>query len=163
MNDDIERSESGSPIYRHEAQDRPWQAPEQTARNLEDIEPHVEKYIGKIDGVYHEILSDLIHLDVLCVPATPERPYQVILTSGVSDLPMNVPEGMEDFNRVELMMALPPKWPLMQKAFDDENNYWPVRWLKMIGRLPHDYHTWIGWGHTIPNGDPPEPIANTPF
>ena len=26
-----------------------------------------------------------------------------------------------------------------------------------------DYGTWVGWGHTIPNGDPPEKIANTDF
>ena len=76
---------------------------------------------------------------------------------------MNVPEGMEAFRRVELVVALPSDWPITEEALKDESNYWPIRWLKSIGRLPHEYQTWIGWGHTIPNGDPAEPIADTRF
>lgn len=161
--DDLEYSESGSPIFRHQPKKEEWQPAEDAGRNLEDIEAHVEKYIGKVETVFHEIVSDRVHLDILFIPATDDRPFHVVMTSGVSDLPMLVPEGMDDFNRVELLMALPKEWPLTDKAFRDENNYWPIRWLKMIGRLPHDYDTWIGWGHTIPNGDPAEPIANTNF
>lgn len=163
MGEKQERSESGSPIYRHAEKTREWQAPEHSGRNVEAVESHVEKHIGKIETVYHEVISDRVHLDVLFVPATEDRPYHVLVTSGVSDLPMLVPEGAEEFNRVELLMALPEDWPLSDESFKDEENYWPVRWLKQIGRLPHDYDTWIGWGHTIPNGDPPEPIANTQF
>jgi hypothetical protein len=37
--------------------------------------------------------------------------------------------------------------------------YWPVRQLKMLARLPHEYQTWLWLGHTVPNGDPPEPFA----
>lgn len=158
-----ERSESGAPIYRHEARKRPVTAPTHPAGHLEEIQAHIEKHIGKVETVFHEIASDLIHLDVLFVPATAKRPYHVLVTSGVSDEPMNVPEGMEEHNRVELVVALPKEWPLTQESFKNENHYWPVRWLKQVGRLPHEYRTWIGWGHTIPNGDPAEPIANTGF
>jgi hypothetical protein len=165
MNDDdeIERSPSGAPIYRHKAREREWTMPRHSAQHLEEVEAHIERYIGKVETVFHEILSDLVHLDVLLVPATDERPYHVLVTSGVSDEPMKVPEGMEEFRRAELLIALPRDWPLTEEAFKDEANNWPVRWLKMIGRLPHEYETWIGLGHTIPNGDPPAPIADTRF
>ncbi len=163
MNDEVERSESGSPIYRHAARERDWSLPRNPGEHLQEVEAHVERHIGKVELVFHELLSDLIHLDVLYVPATADRPYHTLVTSGVSDEPMKVPEGMEKFNRAELLIALPPDWPLSDKAFQNEANYWPVRWLKQIGRLPHQYSTWIGWGHTIPNGDPAEPIANTNF
>ncbi len=162
-NSDIERSESGSPIYRHKAREQKWTTPQHAAENLEEVEGHVEKHIGKIETVFHELVSDLIHLDVLFVPATPDRPYHVLVTSGVSDEPMKVPEGMEQFRSAELLIALPKEWPLTQDAFKDEANYWPVFWLKQIGRMPHEYNTWIGWGHSIPNGDPAQPIANTKF
>lgn len=158
-----ERSESGAPIYRHEARKKPVAAPAHTAGHLEEIQTHIEEHIGEVGTVFHEIASDLIHLDVLFIPATAKRPYHVLVTSGVSDEPMKVPQGMEEHNRVELVMALPKEWPLTQESFKNENHYWPVRWLKQIGRLPHEYNTWIGWGHTIPNGDPAEPIANTRF
>jgi hypothetical protein len=36
--------------------------------------------------------------------------------------------------------------------------------LKQVARLPHDYGTWIGEWHSVPNGDPAEPYAaGTPF
>jgi len=25
--------------------------------------------------------------------------------------------------------------------------------------MPHDFETWLSYGHSIPNGDPPEPFA----
>ena len=163
MNEDEEKSPSGSPILRHENNDRGFTAPEEHARNLEEIETHLEKHIGPVETVFHEIVSDLIHLDVLYIPPTLDRPFAVLATSGVSDLPMVVPAGAEEFARAELLIALPKDWQISDEAFKDESNYWPARWLKYIGRLPHEYNTWIGWGHTIPNGDPPEPIDNTGF
>ncbi|MBK9578792.1 MAG: suppressor of fused domain protein [Fibrobacterota bacterium] len=158
-----ERSASGAPIYRHEERTKPFSIPNHATSNLEQIEAHVEAHIGKVETVYHEIISDLVHIDVLFVKATDERPYHVLVTSGVSDEPMNVPPGLEEHRRVELLIALPKDWPLTSEAMEEENNYWPIRWLKTIGRLPHEYDTWIGWGHTIPNGDPAENIANTNF
>jgi hypothetical protein len=163
MNDDIERTESGSPIYRHKPREEKWKPPHHPGKYLEEIDAHIERYVGKVETVFHEIFSDLVHLDVHFVTATKERPYHVLVTSGVSDEPMNVPEGMEEFRRAELLIALPRSWPLAQDEFKHEDNYWPVRWLKTIGRMPHAYDTWIGWGHTIPHGDPAEPIANTGF
>ena len=159
----VERSESGAPILRHEPGEREWRVPRHAAENLDEVTAHVERHIGNVETVWHEILSDLIHLDVLLVPATAERPYNVLVTSGVSDEPMKVPEGREMHRRAELLIALPEDWPLTEDAFKDETNYWPVRWLKTVGRLPHEHRTWIGWGHSIPNGDPAQPIAGTGF
>ena len=62
-----------------------------------------------------------------------------------------------------LMIALPKDWPISAEAFENEDNDWPVRWLKKIGRLPHQNNTWIGWVHTIPNGNPVQTIADTQF
>lgn len=160
---DDETSPSGAPIYRHSAKNPEIEEPETHARNLEDIEAHLEAYFGPIDTVFHEIVSDRIHLDVLVILATEDRPYSVLATSGVSDLPMAVPEGLEDYSRAELLIALPADWPLTDAAFEDEANFWPVRWLKSVGRIPHDYDSWLGWGHTIPNGEPMAPIADTNF
>jgi len=34
----------------------------------------------------------------------------------------------------------------------------------MLARLPHEYETWLGMWHSVPNGDPAEPFAvDTPF
>lgn len=165
MSDDesIERSESGSPIYRHQPRERDWTPPESFCDHLEAIEAHLAQSIAPVENVFHEILSDLVHLDILHIPPADDRPFHVLVTSGMSDLPMTVPEGAEPWRRAELLIALPADWPLDQNSLKDDENYWPIRWLKMLGRLPHEYETWLGYGHTIPNGDPAEPIADTGF
>jgi hypothetical protein len=32
-----------------------------------------------------------------------------------------------------------------------------MRLIKTVARFPHMYSTWLGYAHTLPNGDPPEP------
>lgn len=162
-NDEQAESDARAGILRHAARDRPWTPPTQVGEFMEEIESHLTKHVGPVETVFHEIVSDLVHLDVHFIPATDERPVHVLFTTGVSDRPMTVPAGAEEYARAELLIQLPRHWPLTSPDFDDEKNYWPIRWLKTIGRLPHEYDTWIGWGHTIPNGDPPEPIADTKF
>jgi hypothetical protein len=117
--------------------------------------------LGGASTVFHELLSDTIHLDVLVFPAAAERPYHVLVTQGMSALPMTVPDGAEDLAYAELMVVLPPEWVIDGEAAKEERWYWPMRTLKSVARLPHLYDTWIGFGHTIPNGDPPEPYDSS--
>jgi hypothetical protein len=135
------------------------------------IGEHVTRHVGPIANVFHEVKPHLVHLDVLVVGPTDERPYTTLVTCGMSVRPMRVPiENPEDLGRVpelrhaELLLSLPPEWPLTPDAFLNEDHYWPVRWLKRLARLPHIDESWLGLGHTIPNGDPPAPFAsNTRF
>lgn len=151
-------------IQRHEARERDFEPAFGDEETITEIDRHVERYVGHVNAVFHEIVSDLVHLDIHWVEPTPERNYHTLITSGMSDRPMNVPEDAGEFRFAELLVCLPPEWPISEKAFEDENNYWPIRWLKMLGRFPHEYETWLGPGHTVPNGDPAEPFAdNTKF
>jgi predicted Zn finger-like uncharacterized protein len=154
-----EYSEAGTPIYRHTARQKEFTPVAGDANSIEAISNHIEAHLGPVAGVFHEIVSDLVHIDVHLVGPTPERPFHTLVTSGMSDLPMTVPEGAEDFRFAELLICLPEEWPLTQEAFEDEQHYWPVRLLKTLARLPHEYDTWLGWGHTVPNGDPARPFA----
>jgi len=61
---------------------------------------------------------------------------------------------------MELMISLPSNWKIDEESFKDESWYWPVRLLKFFASLPHKHNTWLGFGHTVPNGDPPEPYAS---
>lgn len=160
MTKPTEYSESGQPIYKYEDQEREWIAPSYGEEGwAEKIEEHVQKYYGATDNVFHEIISDLIHIDVHHIPPTEERNYHVLFTTGMSFLPMNVPQGLEDHRFAELMICLPASWSLTEEALKDENNYWPIRWLKLLAKFPHDYQTWLGWGHTMPAGNPPVPLS----
>lgn len=158
-----ETSPSGAPIYRHETRSKPLEIVTGDSESIEAIAEHIARYIGPPDNVFHEIVSDLVHIDVHVVEPSDERPWYTLVTSGMSDRPMTVPDPddpeQKDLRYAEMLVCLPPDWPLAQEAFEDENNYWPIRWLKNLARLPHEYDTWLGWGHTVPNGDPAEPVA----
>jgi hypothetical protein len=128
----------------------------------ERIVRHLAGFFGTDGRVFHELVSQRVHIDVHHVPAGDDRPFHVLVTSGMSALPMNVPARMVEraaWLHAELCIVLPESWPLSDEAFADERNYWPIRLLKRLARLPHDYATWLGLNHSVPNGDPPRPYA----
>ncbi len=160
------RAPDGSAILRHSAisddQD-PLVIPVETAC-VDEIENHMARFFGPVANVFHELVSDKIHIDVHFIPPTPERNHWTLFTTGMSALPMTVPDGAEDFQYAEVMIFLPASWKMEKLGespppADLERWYWPVRWLKKLARLPHDYNTWLGTLHTIPNGDPPRPFS----
>lgn len=156
---DKEFSESGAPIYRYEDKEFEFQAPEEIDTHAKELfETHIEKYIGPINMVFHEVLSHLVHIDVYHISPTDDRPFHTLITHGMSDKAMNVPEGLEEFQYTELMCFLPPETDVSENGFKDFKNYWAVENLKFLARFPHEYNTWLGFGHTIQNGDPIEPF-----
>jgi len=146
-------------------------------RFLNQISRHLDRTIGPSPMVFHEIVSTDIHLDLHIVPPQPGRPtpdhphgrnFYTIVTSGMSTRPMTLPSGADPEcpRYAELMITLPAHWPglrpdgtFVQEDMQDENNWWPIRWLKMIARLPHEHATYVGAGHTMPNGPQGEPFS----
>ena len=166
--DEPELTPAGAPIYRHEAA-APFELVNGDDDTIAAISDHIERHLGPVSGVYHEIISDKVHLDVHVVPPTADFPFYALITSGMSDRRMAVPPEAptdEAPPYAELCILLPSTWNIPQdateiaEAFEDENVYWPIRWLKMLARLPHEYGTWLGFGHTIPNGEDAEPFSD---
>jgi hypothetical protein len=156
------RTAGGSVVHRYEAREREWQAPAHEDGSMEEIERHLARFGVASRTVLHEVVSDLVHLDVhVCSPSA-DRNFYTLFTTGMSDLPMTTPEGLPHLRHAELMLCLPPGWPLQGEggAVDPRpESYWPIRLLKFLARFPHEYQSWLGSGHTIPNGDPPEAYA----
>ena len=132
---------------------------------LSELEAHFALHLGAPSFVWHELISSEVHIDVHAVLPTQERPYYTLVTSGMSDKPMSVPPDLERGDALrfaELMLMLPEDWfrdPRSSEALEDERRYWPIRLLKALARFPHECETWLGFGHTVPNGDPPAPYA----
>ena len=111
----------------------------------------IEARFGKISQVLREVVSRDIRVD-LCVAAPgPGRAYQTVVTRGMGARAMRVPEDTEACTRAELVFMLPEDWELRSR---DECWYWPLRWLKLLARLPVEEGSWLGWGHTVPGGEP---------
>ena len=124
------------------------------------IESYIEENIGAVSCVYHEIVSDQVHIDIHVVNPSEKRNSYTLITSGMSDQPMPAPPGKEGYRYTELTLSLPASWPISEDELQDDKNYWPLRWLKTIARLPHHQNTWVSLGHTIPNGNPPVPFSS---
>ena len=149
-------SKSGSPIFLHKERERPLQ-PAAGSEDTEQIQKHIERHLGPVESVWHELVSDLVHIDVHYIKPTPERNVHTFVSTGMSDLPMSAPEGSEGSKYAELLVTLPAEWPVSEDDFKNEKNYWPIGALKWLARFPYEYETWLWSGHTVPHGNPPGP------
>ena len=161
----------------------------------EEICAHFDSlFPGRESIVWHEIISDLVHIDVHVMKPGDADDFYVIYTTGMSDLPMTMPEELpesENWAFAELLMMLPSSWnpgevlklspgpaiadgslepvsakgaqpssamPTIEDGYSEpasagsDEDYWAVNLIKFLARLPHEYKTWLGSGHTIPNG-----------
>lgn len=129
--------------------------------HYDEIAEHVERHVGVIDNVFHEIVSDLVHIDIIIINPTEEEPNYKLVTSGMSDKPMNYPKDWEYEKKeyVELIFLLPGDWDI--KNVHDEKCYWPIRLMKMIAKYPHVFNTFLESGHTIANENYPHFAEST--
>lgn len=120
---------------------------------MEALDAHIGKYFGESENVFHEIVSPDIHVDIYVIEPTPARNFYTLITFGMGAHLMNVPEELDEYKlkRAEMVIYLPADWDIYE---GDEEYYWPLRWLKILARLPIKHDTWLGWGHTVPNGGP---------
>ena len=124
-----------------------------TESEMDTIEEHIDKYFGKVENVFHELVSPDIHVDICIIPPAEERDYYTLVTMGMGARRMNVPDELAEYKleRAELAIALPANWKLDQESIKDEKWYWPIRLLKSLARLPIANDTWLGYGHTMDN------------
>ena len=162
MADNEEYSKGGSQIHRYSPEQFRETCDDLGESSLEEIDAHISEYVGPPTTVLHEIISPTVHVDIHVVEPTVESNFYTLITSGMSDKPMNSP--FKGFEYAEIVACLPAEWRIDEQSIYEETNYWPIRWLKNLSRFAHEYNTWIWESHTIPNGDPPRPFAeNTTF
>lgn len=128
-----------------------------TEEQMRKYEKYIADNVGEYVEVMHEIVSEDIHLDIIVIPPTEEANYYKLVTMGMGSYKMNVPKELKKYaiDRAELVIYLPPTWNVKSEK---EEDYWPIRQLKTLARLPINNNTWLGFGHTIAND-----ISNTPY
>ncbi|WPR70493.1 suppressor of fused domain protein [Flavobacterium sp. NG2] len=120
--------------------------------HAEWIDEHLDKFFDEnLITVFHEIPTLDLHLDVYFIK--PENAqFNILLTSGMSTLKMNVSERAEnptELEFAELMMLIPKEIQFDQVFPSGNKNDWIISVLKQTAKFPHFYDTWIGIGHTI--------------
>lgn len=133
---------------------------------IEGIPKHFEELLGPVTMVYHENESSFVHLDLIQFGPDEIDGGWTFVTCGMASLPMNVPgqvQNAEAYRYAELVLHLPASWPMEWDRLKRPENFWPLQVMKSFARLPHAKETWVWYGHTLRNGDPPEPYPNTRF
>lgn len=141
---------------------------------MEEIEKHfADVFEYKLDEarVFHELMSDFVHIDVHIVPPCEKRPFYLLFTTGMSDLPMSLPEDCswddKKINeRAELYCLLPPDWKF--DGFGDNREalryMWIITALKQAARYPHQCQSCLGSMHSLQFTEENTPFAdNTGF
>jgi Suppressor of fused protein (SUFU) len=142
-------------------------APVVEGRYLADISKHIDRHIGSVGYVLHEIVSPTVHVDVHVIAANQQLPYLTIVTSGMSDIDMVPPKGLnpaEDYKLAEIIAFLPADWPIdnLTESSGEEFEplgWYPIRWLKHYARMPHDRNSVLSWNVSTSNGAPASPIG----
>lgn len=134
-----------------------------SAQELEEYESFVSESLGEYQQVLHEIVSPDIHLDIITIPPSAETPFYTLVTMGMGAYSMQVPRELKKhrLEHAELLLYLPADWNLQSS---DERDYWPIRYLKVLARLPLQCNTWLGYSHTVHANEDMAPLAdNTQF
>lgn len=116
------------------------------------ISDFIEENFGMFDQVFHEIASPDVQIDICIIPPNEDRDFYTLATIGMGAHEMKVPEELKEYHleKAELMICLPKDW----KIHSEEDKWsWPIRLLKDLAHLSAEEDTWIGWGHTIDNGE----------
>ena len=127
-------------------------------RELNKVSAYIEQQYGEYDDVFHELVSPDIHLDIVLVPPTEEQPYYKLVTMGAGAYKMDVPRELRKWKleRAEYVIFLPKDWNIKS---DKEEDYWPIRMLKDVARLPIYTDSWLTVGHTVTMNEDSSPIA----
>lgn len=134
-----------------------------TEKEIDKISEYIAQQYGEFEMVGHEVVSSDIHCDIVIVPPTPKQPYYKLVTMGAGAYKMNVPKELKSNvnDRAEYVVFLPKDWNLES---DKEEDYWPIRMLKTVARLPIWSDDWLGYRHTVNLTEDRSPVAgNTEF
>jgi len=122
--------------------------------NVECFEKHLGKYFKSDEmTVFHEIASMDFHLDVYFIQPKNEQ-YNLLITSGMSLLEMQVPERIEnkeDYLFAELMLIIPKELEFDKTLPNKEGskNAWIIDMMKQTARFPHHHDTFLTESHTL--------------
>ncbi len=88
------------------------------------------------------------------------KDFVTLVTTGMSDEPMDYSNEESVFKYSELLLKLPSSWIVEKDNIKDQDLFWPLGWLRKVAHIPHIYNGWIEEGVILPNGEPPQPFAS---
>lgn len=123
---------------------------------MSQLKEALEKKFG-VNNVSDFSYEEEDYINLLKIDIDARTSYTLIMTDGMSNYKMPVPENSKYNAFNELYFCLPSYWDL--KDLENPNMNWPFKTLQKLAKNVIENETWYGPGHTISNGNPPEPIS----
>lgn len=86
-------------------------------------------------------------------------PVTVIMTNGLRNYTMPVPEKEVGNEHIELFFCLPGYWEW--EDVENPNMNWIFPWIQRLAKYVQEKETWFGHGHTMPCGKEMQSLSPT--
>lgn len=128
---------------------------EPAAAALEVLQFFETNQNGTVNRSFSDTLPGASSVEMHVIPATPERQYITLFTTGVSSA---AAEPTAEYAVAEFYMLLPPDWQIDDDLNADWN--WPLLWLQKIGNHTIEHGDWPALPVAfVANEEPPEQLA----
>jgi hypothetical protein len=97
------------------------------------------------------------YIDLLLLDIETKVPIKILITDGLSEYKMPVPEKHKGREYNEIYFALPSYWEIEEK--ENPLMRWPIDQIQKLAKHVVENETWYGPGHTFSNGNPPAPLS----
>ena len=156
-----EQKKTADTVYHKEPKQHTKQRPVHTTPFAQEIQKHMQKYFpDRQEKVFYDRRSDYLQVDIHILEAPTKQDFHVLYTVGMSALPMQLPDNFypeyQMLERAELIALLPAEWKVEEPKEGEEppeSLWWPLDLLQYLARFPHEYKSWLGFGHVIPNSE----------
>ena len=97
------------------------------------------------------------YIDLLLLDIETKVPIKILITDGLSEYKMPVPEKHKGREFNEIYFALPSYWEIEEK--ENPLMRWPIDQIQKLAKHVVENETWYGPGHTFSHGNPPAPLS----
>lgn len=112
---------------------------------MTDLLQLVERHNIQVEAFHRADVS----LPLMKIRVPGKRPVTLIMTNGLSEKIMQIPEHSNEARSVELYWTLPDYWEVDEQ---DSRLNWIYTWLNKLIRHLLDNDVWYGHGHTFQSG-----------
>lgn len=116
-------------------------------KKFDKLYQHYIRYFGADEEpmIFHTLVDEpgTLHVDVVSLGPTKERPFRVLATIGASDHAIRPrPQSLSDRN--EYVTFVPADWDL-----NAPEHRWVLTLLQEVAQFPHSESTMITYSHTL--------------
>ncbi len=126
-------------------------------KDMSELERELKNRFG--ENRVNEFKVDEGQMPLLTINLELNSPITVLITNGLSDYCMPVPEKEIGKEYNELYFCLPSYWDLNDK--ENPNMNWVLDWIQRMSKYVIEKNSWFGKGHTIPCGKPFKALSAT--